>query len=94
MFLFASYTGARVKKLDYENGHINILVEDRKHTLSIKGIYDKSGVLKAPKNGLMDRVISESISSVIEVILKDKKGKVLFSDQGEAAGLEVVGKHL
>ncbi len=93
-YLFATYTGAKIRKMDYKNGRIDLLIEDRKHSLSIQGDYDKSGVLKAPKNGLMDRKISESISSRLRVVLKDKKGKVIFDDYGENAGLEVVGKHL
>lgn len=94
MYLFATYTGAKVKKLEYADGQINIIVEDKKHVLSISGVYDESGVLKAPKNGLMERTISESISSKVKVTLKDKNGKVIFDDYGENAGLEVVGKHL
>ena len=94
MYLFATYTGAKIKHLEYKDGIIDILVEDKKYSLSIKGEYKKSGVLKAPKNGLMERKISESISSNVRVILKDKKGRIIFEDYGENAGLEVVGKHL
>ncbi len=94
IYLFATYTGAKVKKLSYENEIIDIFVEDKKYSLSIRGEYKKSGVLKAPKNGLMERKISESISSNIKVILKDSSGDIIFEDIGESAGLEVVGKHL
>lgn len=94
MYLFATYTGAKVKSLEYADGQINIVVEDKKHTLSISGLYNESGVLKAPKNGLMEREISESISATVKVTLKDKSGQVIFEDYGENAGLEVVGKHL
>jgi hypothetical protein len=94
MYLFASYTGAKVKHLEHKNGIIEILVEDRKYSLSISGEYNESGVLKAPKNGIMERKISESISSTVKVILKDKKGKVIFEDYGKNSGLEVVGGQL
>lgn len=94
IYLFATYTGAKVKRLEYKDGIIDILVEDRKYSLSISGEYKKSGVLRAPKNGLMERKISESISSNIQVISKDKSGQIIFEDCGKNAGLEVVGKHL
>lgn len=94
MYLFATYTGAKVKHLEYKDGTIEIVVKDRKHTLSISGKYSESGVLIAPKNGLMERKISESISSTVKVTLKDNKGNLIFEDYGEHAGLEVVGKHL
>ncbi len=94
MYLFATYTGAKVKHLEYKDGTIEILVEDRKYSLSISGKYKESGVLIAPKNGLMERKISESISSTVKVSLKDKNGKLIFEDYGQNAGLEVVGQHL
>lgn len=94
LYRFATYTGAKIKKLDYKDGSIEIIVEDKDHTLSIKGRYDEGGVLKAPKNGLMDRMISESISSDVEVILRDKRPNIVFKDQGKNAGLELVGKNM
>ncbi len=94
IYLFATYTGAKVKHLEYKDGNIDIFVEDKKLSLSISGEYKKSGILKAPKNGLMERKISESISSNVKVVLKDKSGKIVFEDFGKNAGLEVVGKHL
>lgn len=42
----------------------------------------------------MSRKISESITSVVKVILKDKNGKIIFEDYGNRAGLEVVGKKM
>lgn len=93
-YLFATYTGAKVKRLNYADGKIDIVVEDRKHILSITGLYKESGVLKAPKNGLMERLISESISATVKVTLKDKKGSMIFEDHGKNSGLEVVGEHL
>lgn len=51
-------------------------------------------MLKAPKNGLMSRKISESITSIVKVVLKDKKGNIIFKDYGHRAGLEVVGKKM
>lgn len=94
MYLFGTYTGAKIKHLEYKDGKIEILVEDKKYTISISGRYEESGILKAPKNGLMERKISESISSTVKVLLRDKKGEIIFEDYGKHAGLEVVGKHL
>lgn len=94
LYLFATYTGAQIKKLHYQDGSIEILVVDRHHMLKISGKYEENGILKASKNGLMERLISESISSSVKVVLMDRQGKVLFKGKGKNAGLEVVGKHL
>lgn len=94
IYLFATYTGAKIKTLEYTNGDIFIVVEDKKHSLTITGKYKESGILRAPKNGLMERIISESISSTIKVVLSDKDGNIIFDDYGKNAGLEVVGKQM
>ena len=94
MYLFATYSGAKVRHLEYKDGTINILVEDKRYSLEISGEYKENGVLIAPKNGLMERKISESISSTVRVSLKDHSGNIIFEDYGQNAGLEVVGQHL
>lgn len=94
LYLFSTYSGAQIKKLHYQDGIIEILVVDKHHMLKISGRYEENGILKAPKNGLMDRLISESISSSVKVVLINRQGKVLFKGNGKNAGLEVVGKHL
>jgi hypothetical protein len=54
--------------------------------------FSKGGVLKAPKNGMMDRDITESITSNVKVKLYDNKNKtVLFEGDGMNTGFEVVG---
>lgn len=94
IYLFATYTGAKVTHLEYKDGTIEIFVKDKKYSLSISGKYMENGVLIAPKNGLMERKISESISSTIKVTLKDCEDNIIFEGYGEKAGLEVVGQNL
>ncbi len=90
-YRFATYTGAKIKKLSYVNNVLEILVKDSKNTLSLKAYVAKGGVLKAPKNGMMDIDITESITSQVEVILRDKNGNIIFSDAGNNTGLELAG---
>lgn len=89
-YRLATYTGGKIKKLEYQKGKVQIAIEDRKYRLLVSGSYEESGVLKAPKNGLMSRKISESITGEIKVSLYDKKGKLIFEDQGANTGLEIV----
>ncbi len=90
-FRFATYTRAKIKKLSYVNNVLEIVVEDAKNTLSLKAYVARGGVLKAPKNGMMDIDITESITSQVEVILRDKNGNIIFSDAGNNTGLELAG---
>ncbi len=90
-FIFATYTGAKVKSLDVNPNNIKILVEDKKHILyfevSKKGIESIS--LKAPQGGIMSGRIAESINSKIKLKLFDRKNKnIIVDDLGVNAGFE------
>jgi tocopherol cyclase len=91
LYRFATYTRAKVKQLEYKKEHIEIILADKKYTLTMSGDFSHRGILKAPKNGLMQREIKESISSEVEVNLQDNKGKVIFFGLGKNVGMEIVG---
>ncbi|OPX44145.1 hypothetical protein CLHUN_19440 [Ruminiclostridium hungatei] len=90
-FRFATYTGARLKCLKIHEKILNIEVEDRKSVLCLKVAVGGGGMLKAPKKGLMEVEITESITSTVEVLLVEKPGKIIFHDTGENTGLELAG---
>lgn len=92
-YRFATYTGAKVKKLTFHNETLNILIEDRKNILAIRTENTKGGILKAPKKGCMDIDITESITSKVEVTLIEKGGQLLFSETGNNTGLELAGNY-
>ena len=52
---------------------------------------NNSGLLKAPVRGSMDRRIPESIDAQIRLVVRDKKGILIFNDSTSIAGLELVG---
>ncbi|MBP1744505.1 MAG: hypothetical protein H6Q58_1483 [Firmicutes bacterium] len=89
LYRFATYTGAKIKLLEYSGGNLKIVVRDRKYTLTISGRYDESRILKAPSQGRMLRDIRESISSDVHVSLKENKGKIIFEGMGRNAGMEI-----
>jgi len=71
-----------------------LVLSDRNKRLEILARRVKGGMLKAPTFTQMDRRISETLSSEIEVNFSiQQKGKwhKVFEDQGKFAGLEVVG---
>ena len=89
-FKFATYTGAKVKTLDINPDNIQILVEDKNHSLYFeiarKGIESMS--LKAPQEGTMSGRIAESINSKIRLKLFDIKNNIIIDDLGVNAGFE------
>ena len=90
IYIFASYTFAKIIKLDYSDNKLEVIVEDRKYRMKMKVNHSPGGALKAPKNGQMNRVIVESINAVVKVKLSDRKGNIIFEGIGTNTGLEIV----
>lgn len=91
LFRFATYTGAKIQKLCFNNDQISILVEDSESILSLEVTNSKGGTLKAPKKGIMEINITETITSIVKVTLIGKDGKKVFEGLGKNTGLELAG---
>jgi hypothetical protein len=91
LFRFATYTHA---KLSIEKSGLNmtkIIIKDKKNTYLIEASRNKSGLLKAPVKGSMDRRIPESIDAIIKLTVLNRKEKIIFCDSSSISGLEMVG---
>jgi hypothetical protein len=88
---FATYTGARLLKLENEKNKVRIEIEGKKHRLLLEGHNNSNGPLNAPTLGKMDRVIHESIDAEIDIQVISSDGETLFEGTGKNAGLEMVG---
>jgi hypothetical protein len=93
-YLFATYNNSKITKLSFSGKTLQIELQNRKHTLKVKAIQQNSGKLKAPVTGEMNRIIKESIDSEIKVELAGVNGKVIFSNWGKHAGMELIDKIL
>lgn len=90
IYLFATYTGAKMRTLQCRNNRLRIVLEDKYHRLLIHATRTDGGALQAPKNGLMTRKINESINSVTRVRLTDKEGNLIYEGRGTNTGIEIV----
>jgi len=91
---FATYTGARIEKKTVNENDVSLVFKDHKKRLEVFARRIGGGQLKAPTVTQMDRRISETLSSEIEVILSERKNgtwQKVFEDHGYYVGLEVVG---
>lgn len=88
--VFATYTGAVIRKLKYRDGYIQIRIEDRRYSLDILAGKTGGEILKAPINGKMDRKIRESINSRVKVRLMDKREGLIYQGIGTNTGVEIV----
>lgn len=89
--IFATYTGAKVLEKSYDDGHLKIVIGDRKHRLTVETHQSEGGILKAPKNGSMIREVSESIDGNLNVKFEKQSGEIVFEGTGRKAGIEMVG---
>lgn len=93
-YLFATYNGSKITKLEFKPPFLEIEIRNKTHFLKVKAVQNKSGVLKAPVVGEMNRIIKESVDSSIEIELFENNGKLVYSDAGTRAGLEIIEKIL
>ena len=94
LYRFATYSGARIEKKVVSENDVSLIFSDRKKRVEIFARRIGGGQLKAPTVTQMDRRISETLSSEVEVTLSVKsngKWHKVFEDFGRYAGLEVVG---
>lgn len=91
VIVFATYTGARLNKLEFINSRIRAVITDPRFHLEMEVDSISGGILMAPKNGRMKQRIEESINAVVMVRLSDRKGNLIFEGKGTNTGLEIYG---
>jgi tocopherol cyclase len=94
LYRFTTYTGARLRGLGTSADKIYVLLEGKKYQLEI--LIDKSstGRLLAPKMGVMEGSVLESITALVNVRLYEPcKGdkRLVFEAKGRNGGLEIMG---
>ena len=90
MYDFATYSKARITALEYQGSRLRVTMRDARHILELEALQAPGGVLKAPKNGMMERDILESIDAEVAVRLTSDTGRLIYEGRGLHTGLEVV----
>jgi hypothetical protein len=94
LYRFATYTGAKVVKLELTDEHVLWVVRGGRYELSMYSTRAEGGLLHAPVRTEMHRRVNETLKATIEVELVEREGKnraLLFRETGRCAGLEVHG---
>jgi hypothetical protein len=90
IFLFSTYTGARISKLYSNMNHLRVAIKDCRFRLDLSIMHAQGGSIKAPVNGQMSRDIIESINAVVKLRFSDRAGNILYDGIGTNGGLEIV----
>lgn len=94
-YRFTTYNGAQLNYLKLDDCQVQLQVSDKKYLLNIEALRTEGGLLNAPYHQHMAMRISETLRSrvKIELFLKKKHGdQLIFSGEGDPAGLDVNGK--
>ncbi len=95
LYRFATYTGAQLHYLKLSDSQVQLAVSDRNFLLNIEALRTEGGLLHAPYQMTMMQRVSETLKSQVKVELYDiykNKKNLIFSDDGNPAGLDVNGK--
>jgi hypothetical protein len=90
---FTTYNGSSMLKLVIDPFRVELELQNKCHHILIIAYREAATSLASPIQGMMDGRIEESMNSRLEIILTDRKtGKIILSDIGYSAGLEVAGE--
>ena len=95
LYRFATYTGARIDRLELDGSTIVWHISDRKYRLEIVANHPPGMSLQAPTPTAMDRRITEAMDAGISVrLLARAHGKetTVFEGTGRHGGLEALGE--
>jgi len=88
LYRFASYNGSHINRISLCDKTFSARLTRKNQFLEFRATGSQGGFLRAPKNGLMEREIEESITANVEVNLSEKTA-IVFSGKSSNAGYEL-----
>lgn len=89
--IFATYNGAKILSLKKEGSTSELIIRKGNFTYSSRINGKRTGFLKAPAEGSMNKIIKESIDADVFIELKEKN-RIIFAGAGIRAGFEETDK--
>ena len=91
LYKFATYSGARIERLEIGEHRVDWIVRDRDFRLEMSAQQAPGGLLLGPTKVEMGKRVAETLSATVDVRFSQISGEVLFEGRGKYAGLEVNG---
>lgn len=89
LYRFATYSGAKIEKLEITDKKVEWVLCDECYRLELQAVRAEAGLLKGPSELDMGKRVNETMNSCIEVRLSSAGGERIFHGTGRHAGLEV-----
>ena len=85
----ATYNRSKVTRIELKDKVVQASIDNVDYTLDFEATYGQGNMLKAPKNGIMKEQVEESVSSEVKLVLRDRKGNIIFQGNSPHAGMEI-----
>ncbi|MBP7401451.1 MAG: hypothetical protein KBA30_02430 [Clostridia bacterium] len=85
----ATYNRAKIERLAIGRDRVDARILRPGLALELSARFAPGGVLRAPKDGRMERTIEETLSAEVEVRLTARDGRTLFRGTSGFAGMEI-----
>lgn len=86
---FATYTGAKIQRLLCDDRQCQVTIITKDESIEFTADLGPASHLTAPRQGSMDRMITESILGSIRLTISDKQGNRTFQETGTMSGIEL-----
>lgn len=91
LFRFTTYNGSRIESLEIFDDHVDWVLVNRQHRLSMTACRVQGGLLRGPTRLDMGKRVLETLNATVQVRLETIQGEVQFEGVGAHTGLEVMG---
>jgi len=91
LYRFATYSGAHIQSLQIFDDHVDWVLSDRRHILSLSARRIQGGLLRGPTRLDMGQRVLETLNATVTVRLETRQGRRIFEGEGVHTGLEVMG---
>lgn len=90
-YRFATYNSSKMKVESFSSNSVRLIFHNGSITLRVEAYMNQGGDLIAPDGGRMKKIIKEEPIGKVKIYLYDKWKDILYEDEGEFAGIEIVG---
>lgn len=88
---FTTYNGSRIETLQIFDDHVDWVMINQQHRLSLTACRVQGGLLRGPTRLDMGKRVLETLNATVQVRLETLQGELMFEGVGAHTGLEVMG---
>jgi len=89
LITFATHTGAKIEQIESNESQAIVSIRSGNTRIRFKAELGDTARLVAPRQGAMERMITESVTGKIQLTLADTEKGVWFDQTGQHAGIEL-----